>query len=88
MHWRKRQIEEDEDAANQLPYHPLFDYLMDRLNMEFDKDLANYFGIAGSTLSKVRRGTANVSAEMILIIHEKLDMPVADIRKLIDEGKK
>jgi transcriptional regulator with XRE-family HTH domain len=88
MHWRKRQIEEDEDAVNQLPYHPLFDYLMDRLNIEFDKDLANYFGIAGSTLSKVRRGTANVSAEMILIIHEKLDIPVADIRKLIDEGKK
>jgi len=86
MHWRKRQIEDD--AADQLPYHPLFDYLMDRLNIEFDKDLANYFGIAGSTLSKVRRGKANVSAEMILIIHEKLDMPVADIRKLIDEGEK
>jgi len=88
MHWRKRQIEEDEDAANQLPYYPLFDYLMDRLNLEFDYQLANYFGMAGSTVSKIRRGAANVSAEFILIIHEKLDMPVADIRKLIDEGKK
>jgi plasmid maintenance system antidote protein VapI len=79
---RKRQI-----AENLMP-HVLLDHLMSKLNLKTDMQLANYFEMPPSVISKVRNRKNGVSANFILLIHEKLDIPVEEIRKLIDLSKR
>ena len=68
--------------------HALLDYLMSRLNLANDKKLANYFEMPPSVISKIRNRKNGVSANFILLVHEKLDIPVEEIRKLIDQSKR
>lgn len=68
--------------------HALLDHLLDKLNIKNDLQLANYFDVFPSVISKIRNHRVEVSANIILLIHEKTDMPVAKIRELIDQSKR
>ena len=66
----------------------LVDHLLQKLNIKNDQQLANYFEVFPAVISKIRNHRMEVSANMILLIHEKIGMPVAEIRELINESKR
>jgi plasmid maintenance system antidote protein VapI len=61
----------------------LFNVVLKRMGFSSDRMLADWFEIHGSTLSKIRHGRGEVSADMILQVHEGLGIPVKDIRLMI-----
>lgn len=64
------------------------DYLLKKTNLKNDQQLANYFDIFPAVISKIRNHRMTVSANMILLVHEKLGVPVAEIRELINESER
>lgn len=72
------------------PYNPNEDMsgkLFNRLQRDYklfhEKDLAVFLDMSVSNLSKIRHGKYTVGPKTILIIHERTDMPVKEIRRLI-----
>lgn len=61
----------------------LLDEIKKRYEIKTDAELSRVLKVPPPTISKIRSYRVNVSAEIILRIHETLDMPVADIRKLL-----
>lgn len=70
-----------------LQPNALVDYLLKKLSLKNDRQLAEYFDVLPPVISKIRNRRMSVSANMILLIHEKLDMPVPEIRRLIDQTR-
>ncbi len=70
-----------------LQPNALVDYLLKKLGLKNDRQLAEYFDVLPPVISKIRNRRMSVSANMILLIHEKLDIPVAEIRRLIDQTR-
>ena len=70
-----------------LQPNALVDYLLKKLDLKNDRQLAEYFDVLPPVISKIRNRRMSVSANMILLIHEKLDIPVAEIRRLIDQTR-
>jgi plasmid maintenance system antidote protein VapI len=64
--------------------HKLLDFLIKSRNMENDAQLARVLEIAPARLSKIRHKIHRVSADFILLVHDKLGLSVAEIRALID----
>ena len=60
----------------------LIDWLLAELDLKTNKQLADLIGVKLSTVSKIRHG-ANVSADFILRVHERTDIPVRAIRDRI-----
>jgi plasmid maintenance system antidote protein VapI len=61
----------------------LLDAVKERYSIKNDAELSRTLDVPPPTISKIRSGKVNVSADMILRIHETLGMPVADIRALL-----
>jgi plasmid maintenance system antidote protein VapI len=61
----------------------LLDEVKQRYSIKNDAELSRTLDVPPPTISKIRSGRVNVSADMILRIHECLGMPVADIRALL-----
>lgn len=61
----------------------LLDTLKEKYELKNDAEVSRRLGVPPPIISKIRHGKANVSAEIILRIHENLGMPVADIRALM-----
>jgi len=61
----------------------LLDEVKQRYHIKNDAQLSRTLDVPPPTISKIRSGRVNVSADMILRIHECLGMPVADIRALL-----
>jgi plasmid maintenance system antidote protein VapI len=61
----------------------LLDKVKELYNINNDAQLSRTLDVPPPTISKIRAGKVNVSAYMILRIHETLGMPVADIRALL-----
>lgn len=72
--------------SNQGNAHPLLDFLLKSRDLKSDRALSVKLGCAPSIISRVRKNS-RVSDEMILRIHERLGMPVADIRALVPDQK-
>lgn len=70
-----------------LQPNALVDYLLKKLGLKNDRQLAEYFDVLPPVISKIRNRRMSVSANMILLIHEKLDIPVPEIRRLIDQTR-
>ena len=66
-----------------VPKNKLFDYLIDHLKLKNNRALAQHLGVTQSTLSKIRYGTNRISAELILLVYDKTDLSIEDIRELI-----
>lgn len=65
----------------------LFDTIMQRHGFTRDTQLANYFGLARSSVSRVRNGTGTVSQGMRLTIIQKEGWTVEQIEKLIRQPR-
>jgi transcriptional regulator with XRE-family HTH domain len=76
-----------EMEEKKLQPNALVDYLLKKLGLKNDRQLAEYFDVLPPVISKIRNRRMSVSANMILLIHEKLDIPVAEIRRLIDQTR-
>ena len=61
----------------------LLDTVKERYSIKNDAELSRTLDVPPPTISKIRSGRVNVSADIILRIHECLGMPVADIRSLL-----
>ena len=61
----------------------LLDYIKKIHKLKTDAELSRLIELAPPTISKIRSGKVNVSAETILKIHESTHLPVAQIRKLL-----
>jgi plasmid maintenance system antidote protein VapI len=61
----------------------LLDTVKERYSIKNDAELSRTLDVPPPTISKIRSGRVNVSADIILRIHEVLGMPVADIRSLL-----
>lgn len=66
-----------------IPKHALLDHLIERLNLKNSRALAQHLGVREPALSKIRARVNNVSAEFILLIYDKTDMTIEEIRSLI-----
>lgn len=72
---------------NPIPAHALLDFLKEKLHCVNDHELAREIGCAPSMISKMRHGTCAVSAALILDMHEKFKMSVAEIKMLIQRAE-
>ena len=70
----------------QRPDFALFDNIMETNNLKNDARLYEFFDkkISKPDISRYRHGKKKVSSGHILVIHEKLGMPVSDIRSLLE----
>ncbi len=60
----------------------LLDYLKETFNVKNDRQLALEMGISHPTISRIRRGHKKASAEVIIAVHEKYGIPIAEIKEL------
>ena len=70
------------------PAHTLFDFLKTEYNIPSDRQLCDALGIAAPVLSKIRHGVIGISGDIMILIHEKTGMTIADIKELISENGK
>jgi plasmid maintenance system antidote protein VapI len=72
---------------NTIPPHPcqgaLIDYLVERLNLKNDAALAKEVGLAPPTISKLRHGVLPVSPFILIQLHDKTGMSIADLRAIL-----
>lgn len=70
------------------PAHALFDFLKKEYKISSDRELCDALGFGTPALSKIRHGVVGVSSDIIILIHEKTGMTIADIKELISENGK
>ena len=66
----------------------ILDFLIEKIAAETggkanDAAVARYFEMQPPIISKIRHGKVKVNSDLILAIHEKMGVPVADIRALL-----
>ncbi|MDC8756241.1 hypothetical protein [Janthinobacterium fluminis] len=61
----------------------LFAHLMSKLELKNYAALARALQVAPPVISKITHGRLEVGDRLILLIHEKFGLPVAEIRKLL-----
>lgn len=64
--------------------HKLLDTLIERFSLKNDAALCRALEAEPPMVSKIRNGHSGVSDHMILMVHERLAVPVAEIRELIE----
>jgi plasmid maintenance system antidote protein VapI len=65
--------------------HDLFDFLMRESDLESDAALARALGVPPPTISKIRNGKSNLSAEIILKIHRLTGLSVDTIDRMLEK---
>lgn len=65
--------------------HAVLDAVLDITGCKNDAALCRILDISPPILSRVRAGKLGVSSNIILAIHEKTHMSVANIRKLMEK---
>jgi plasmid maintenance system antidote protein VapI len=67
--------------------HPLLDAIRIELKLSSDGKLCDLLKVSRSTLSKLRHGTNNVSADFILRVHKVIGWPVEKIESYLPEER-
>lgn len=62
----------------------LLDHLKETFNVKNDRQLAIEIGISHPTISRIRCGHKKASAELIIAVHEKYGIPIAEIKQLCE----
>lgn len=75
-----------EEEKEFRPQHKLLDACMKLASVKTDKALGDRIGIASTVMSRVRHKKLPVTPTTILAIHEKLGMPVSEIREFLKEN--
>lgn len=61
----------------------LFDHIKETYSIKNDRTLAKELGLSHPTVSRIQSGKARVTAEIMIAIHEKYGMSIADIKAMI-----
>lgn len=64
----------------------LFDEIKREFNLPNDRALSDAMGVAPPQVSKVRNGSYALSDSMILRVHERFNIPVANVRAMLAES--
>jgi hypothetical protein len=67
--------------------HKLLDTMRKEFNKQSDGELGLFLGVYRSTLSKIRHGTNQVSAEFVIKTHKATKWPIERIENLVAEDK-
>jgi plasmid maintenance system antidote protein VapI len=67
--------------------HKVLDTIRKEFNKQSDGELGLFLGVYRSTLSKIRHGTNQVSAEFIIKAHKATKWPIERIENLVSEDK-
>ena len=67
------------------PDKKLFEYLFKRFKVTTDVELARELYTSSATLSRIRNNHKYLNARMILIIYDKTDLTIEQIRKMVVE---
>lgn len=70
--------------TSHLRPHRLLDTVIATLNMKNDAALARALCVSAASLSRVRNGYRDVSADLVLRMHEFAQIPIADLKGLLD----
>ena len=70
-----------------LPPHALLDHIVEKFQLKNDAALSRFLEVAPPVLSKVRSGRLNLGGMMIVRIHEKTSMSIADIKALLPKSE-
>ena len=65
--------------------HALLDTLMLIHGIQTDNSLADKLAISTGSVSRIRKGTQNISAALILVIYERSGLSIDNIKDLIKE---
>lgn len=68
-----------------VPAHELLDFLRFEYGFSSDRQLGIALGISAPVMSKIRSRTVALSAEVMILIHEKTGMTIADIKEFLKE---
>lgn len=79
---KKRYRTRARDIDNGDPNN-LLDAIMSILKLKNDLALARKMGVAAPVISKIRHGRLNISAPMLICMHEETGMPVRELRALM-----
>jgi transcriptional regulator with XRE-family HTH domain len=71
-----------------IPKHALLDYLIEAFKLKNNRALAQHLGVTQSAISKIRYRSTRPSAEFILLVYDKTDMTIEEIRALIKKQEK
>ena len=71
-----------------IPKHALLDYLIEAFKLKNNRALAQHLGVTQSAISKIRYRNNPPSAEFILLIYDRTDMTIEEIRALIKKQEK
>ena len=63
----------------------LFWYLMLKFNLPNDLALAEFLGTAPSQISQIRNDKLGLSPRLLLVIYDKTNLSVEDIREMVNE---
>jgi len=76
-------------TSRSKPYKPyaLFDYLIQACELKNDAELARALDVAPATVSRIRSGVYQVTADIILTIHKQTGLSVEEIESLIKENQ-
>ena len=66
-----------------VPKHALLDYLIKAFKLKNNRALAQQLGVTQSAISKIRYRNNAPSAEFVLLVYDKTDMSIEEIRALI-----
>lgn len=71
---------------SQLRPHRLLDTVIAALGIKNDAALARALQISPASLSRIRNGYRVVTADLVLRLHEYGQIPIADLKGLLDAG--
>ena len=64
----------------------VLDYLKNKFHIDSDGDLARELGTSPPTMSRIRMGHKVITPKLILAIHEAFDIPIKDIKAMLNGG--
>lgn len=60
----------------------IIDYLRTEYSIKTDRELAKELDLSTPVISRIRNSKCGVSADVIIRIHEKFNIPIAEIKSL------
>jgi plasmid maintenance system antidote protein VapI len=63
-----------------MPQHDLLDIIKDEFDLRTDAELAEFLDLSKPQVSKIRTGEANVTAHIVLAVHDATDWSISKIR--------
>jgi plasmid maintenance system antidote protein VapI len=74
--------EQGYNMPREMKPNVLIDTLIDMTQQKNGRALAAYLGVLPSTITKIRQGDQQVTAEIMIKIHERTGMSIARIKQL------